>query len=69
MAEVVYPIGFGGSVKPSSMKTVNKQSDPAETVRAIAYDTPVIGWRGAASIRCVWRARRWKICTGALQRR
>lgn len=59
-AEVIYPISFGGSVE-----TV-KQADgsfrqiwwPAETVRAVAYDTPVVGWRGASvnTLR-LWRAR------------
>ena len=58
--EVIYPIGFGGAVE-----TVDADTDeprqvwwPAETVRAVAYDTPVVGWRGASvnTLR-LWRAR------------
>jgi len=61
--EVTYLIGFGGSVAavPSD---VSGQDQPkhfwhwAEGVRAIAYDTPVVGWRGASvnTLR-LWRAR------------
>ncbi|OLS61176.1 glycogen/starch/alpha-glucan phosphorylase [Pseudomonas putida] len=59
-AEVIYPISFGGRVE-----TVHTGSGeprqvwwPAETVRAVAYDTPVVGWRGASvnTLR-LWRAR------------
>jgi len=61
--EVTYLIGFGGSVAavPSDG---SGQDQPkhfwhwAEGVRAIAYDTPVVGWRGASvnTLR-LWRAR------------
>ena len=59
-AEVIYPISFGGRVE-----TVHNGGGeprqvwwPAETVRAVAYDTPVVGWRGASvnTLR-LWRAR------------
>lgn len=61
--EVSYLIGFGGSV--AAMPTNGSDSDQArhfwhwaEGVRAIAYDTPVVGWRGASvnTLR-LWRAR------------
>ena len=58
--EVVYLIGFGGAVETK----VDEQGHPrqvwwpGETVRAIAYDTPVVGWRGASvnTLR-LWRSR------------
>ncbi|WP_166358209.1 glycogen/starch/alpha-glucan phosphorylase [Pseudomonas akapageensis] len=58
--EVICPISFGGSVE-----TVHNGDGqpkqvwwPGETVRAVAYDTPVVGWRGASvnTLR-LWRAR------------
>jgi len=61
--EVSYLIGFGGSV--AAMPSDGSSSDQpkhfwhwAEGVRAIAYDTPVVGWRGASvnTLR-LWRAR------------
>ncbi|MFV3404713.1 glycogen/starch/alpha-glucan phosphorylase [Pseudomonas sp. NY15463] len=59
-AEVIYPISFGGSVE-----TVNESNgqqrqvwSPGETVRAVAYDTPVVGWRGfSVNTLRLWRAR------------
>jgi starch phosphorylase len=47
--EVVYHVHFGGSVEPGKDA---KRPDraiwhPAETVQAVAYDTPIVGWRGA----------------------
>ncbi|MCI8208245.1 maltodextrin phosphorylase [Pseudomonas sp. S25] len=58
--EVVYPIGFGGSVDT----LINEDGEqrqvwrPSETVRAIAYDTPVVGWRGkSVNTLRLWRAR------------
>jgi starch phosphorylase len=59
-AEVIYPISFGGSVE-TVQDTHGQQRQvwwPGETVRAVAYDTPVVGWRGASvnTLR-LWRAR------------
>ncbi|PVZ43106.1 glycogen/starch/alpha-glucan phosphorylase [Pseudomonas sp. CC120222-01a] len=59
-AEVIYPISFGGSVE-TVLDTHGQQRQvwsPGETVRAVAYDTPVVGWRGASvnTLR-LWRAR------------
>ena len=59
-AEVIYPISFGGSVE--TVDDGNGQQRqvwwPGETVRAVAYDTPVVGWRGSSvnTLR-LWRAR------------
>ncbi|MFZ5934992.1 glycogen phosphorylase [Pseudomonas putida] len=59
-AEVIYPISFGGSVE--TVHDIHGQQrqvwSPGETVRAVAYDTPVVGWRGASvnTLR-LWRAR------------
>mgnify|MGYP001765385824 FL=1 len=46
--EVAYPIGFGGWVEAMTERdgTVRHEWRPAETVMAVAYDTPIVGWRG-----------------------
>ncbi|WP_040260125.1 glycogen/starch/alpha-glucan phosphorylase [Pseudomonas massiliensis] len=58
--EVIYPISFGGHVEATveSDGSARQVWRPAETVRAVAYDTPVVGWRGASvnTLR-LWRAR------------
>lgn len=58
--EVAYRIGFGGSVATHTRDDGSSQQvwHPHETVRAIAYDTPIVGWRGSAvnTLR-LWRAR------------
>jgi len=58
--ETSYLIGFGGSVSTTS----GSSGEPkqfwhwAEGIRAIAYDTPVAGWRGkAVNTLRLWRAR------------
>lgn len=59
-AEVVYPIGFGGAVETKVDEQGRSRQIwwPGETVRAVAYDTPMVGWRGASvnTLR-LWRAR------------
>ncbi|WP_060480770.1 glycogen/starch/alpha-glucan phosphorylase [Pseudomonas sp. NBRC 111119] len=59
-AEVIYPISFGGSVETLHDAHGNARQvwTPGETVRAVAYDTPVVGWRGSSvnTLR-LWRAR------------
>ncbi|MDE8346752.1 MAG: glycogen/starch/alpha-glucan phosphorylase [Acidocella sp.] len=42
-AEVQFKIGFGGHVAHEGAQA---NWHPAETVIALAYDTPVVGWRG-----------------------
>ncbi len=58
--EVAYRIGFGGGVMSLADEQGSSRQlwQPQETVRAIAYDTPVVGWRGASvnTLR-LWRAR------------
>ena len=46
--ELAYPIGFGGAVEYVGGITDNAHGIwyPAETVLAVAHDTPVVGWRG-----------------------
>ena len=46
--ELTYPIGFGGAVEYVGGITDNAHGIwyPAETVLAVAHDTPVVGWRG-----------------------
>jgi starch phosphorylase len=46
--ELAYDIGFGGSVETiySADGTPRHVWHPAETIEAVGYDTPVVGWRG-----------------------
>lgn len=54
--EASYRIGFGGSVSAGGPDEV--VWTPGEAVFAVAYDTPIVGWRGrdATTLR-LWRAR------------
>lgn len=47
--ESSYEIGFGGFVEPVTQPdgTVRQVWHPAEHLNAVAFDTPVVGWRGA----------------------
>lgn len=55
--EVSYRIGFGGTVTGTD-KPDEVVWTPEETIFAVAYDTPIVGWRGrdATTLR-LWRAR------------
>jgi starch phosphorylase len=58
--EVNYAIGFGGSVevihRPNG--AVAYSWKPSETVEAVAYDVPIVGWRGAhVNTLRLWSAR------------
>lgn len=58
--EANYHIGFGGTVEVTTEWDGATTSvwHPAEVVRAIAYDTPVVGWRGeSVNTLRLWRAR------------
>ncbi len=58
--EVCYPIGFGGSIEavPVSEAAVRHVWHPAETIEAVAYDTPSVGWRGRrVNTLRLWSAR------------
>jgi glycogen phosphorylase len=59
-SEVAYPIRFGGMVEyvGGSGDTARGIWYPAETVHAVAYDTPVVGWRGRhVNTLRLWSAR------------
>ena len=55
-----HDVGFGGTVEARPLADGNLQYfwRPAETIDAVAYDTPIIGWRGhyANTLR-LWAAR------------
>jgi starch phosphorylase len=58
--EVCYDIGFGGTIEavPISEAAVRHVWHPAETVEAVAYDTPAVGWRGRrVNTLRLWSAR------------
>ncbi|MDQ0348217.1 glycogen/starch/alpha-glucan phosphorylase [Ancylobacter vacuolatus] len=58
--EVYYDIGFGGSVEAIAIGADRKKQvwHPAETVEAVAYDTPIVGWRGRhVNTLRLWSAR------------
>ena len=46
--EVAALVGFGGTVETRTAAdgTTRHVWLPSETVDAVAYDTPVVGWRG-----------------------
>ncbi|MBT0956143.1 glycogen/starch/alpha-glucan phosphorylase [Alphaproteobacteria bacterium KMM 3653] len=57
--EVCYPIHFGGYVSESDGKAI---WHPNETVNAVAYDTPVVGWQGKwANTLRLWAAKPTKL--------
>ena len=54
-AEVRYDIGFGGDIEEADGRAVWA---PAQTVLAVAYDTPVVGWKGCwANTLRLWGAK------------
>jgi glycogen phosphorylase len=58
--EVVYHVHFGGNVERVTDAKGRARAiwHPAETVQAIAYDTPIVGWRGAhVNALRLWSAR------------
>ncbi|PWS34708.1 glycogen phosphorylase [Falsiroseomonas bella] len=58
--EIAHEIGFGGTVEavPISEARVRHVWKPAETVQAVAYDTPIVGWRGShVNTLRLWSAR------------
>ncbi|HLT04870.1 MAG TPA: glycogen/starch/alpha-glucan phosphorylase [Pseudomonas sp.] len=58
-SEVSYTVGFGGSVTSTGDNGDSHQEwQPNDTVRAIAYDTPIIGWRRhSVNTLRLWRSR------------
>jgi glycogen phosphorylase len=57
--EVVYHVHFGGGVEHVEEKGRDRAIwHPAETVQAVAYDTPIVGWRGKhVNALRLWSAR------------
>jgi len=58
--EVTYTIGFGGTVDTIQDEDGATRSvwDPAESVNAVAFDTPLTGWRGRhVNTLRLWSAR------------
>ena len=58
--EVMYSVGFGGPVEEVATADGSARAvwRPAETVNAVAFDTPIPGWRGAhVNTLRLWSAR------------
>jgi len=57
--EVVYHVHFGGGVEHVEERGRDRAIwHPAETVQAVAYDTPIVGWRGQhVNALRLWSAR------------
>jgi starch phosphorylase len=57
--ELIYDIGFGGSVEAASGDGPTRLVwHPAERVQAVAFDTPILGWRGRhVNTLRLWSAR------------
>ncbi|MCC5978286.1 MAG: glycogen/starch/alpha-glucan phosphorylase [Salinarimonas sp.] len=58
--EATYRIGFGGGTRDEARSdgAIRRVWEPAESVLAVAYDTPVVGWRGAhVNTLRLWAAR------------
>jgi glycogen phosphorylase len=58
-AEIVHHVHFGGSIEHVDEKGRDRAIwHPAETVQAVAYDTPIVGWRGQhVNALRLWSAR------------
>jgi len=57
---VAYPVRFGGTVTLGATTdgSIQRLWHPSETVLAVAYDTPVVGWRGRhVNTLRLWSAR------------
>jgi len=58
--EIRHRIGFGGEVTAEALPDGSERLrwSPGEWVDAVAYDTPVVGWRGKhVNVLRLWRAR------------
>jgi glycogen phosphorylase len=58
--EVAYDIHFGGGVENVASRAGGDRIvwHPAESMRAVAYDTPIVGWRGTnVNVLRLWSAR------------
>lgn len=53
--DLAFDICFGGTAEPAHGRAAWQ---PAETIRAVAYDTPIVGWRGErVNTLRLWSAR------------
>ena len=58
--EVTYDIFYGGRVETAASRSGGPRQiwHPAESVQAVAYDTPIVGWRGTyVNALRLWSAR------------
>jgi glycogen phosphorylase len=58
--EVVYDVHYGGRIDRVASATGRSRSvwHPEETIQAVAYDTPIVGWRGRhVNLLRLWSAR------------
>jgi len=58
--EVTFDIFYGGRVETTASRSGGTRQiwHPAESVQAVAYDTPIVGWRGAyVNALRLWSAR------------
>ncbi|MGG5822837.1 glycogen/starch/alpha-glucan phosphorylase [Falsiroseomonas sp. HW251] len=58
--EIAHDIGFGGTVEAVTVSEARVRHvwKPAETIQAVAYDTPIVGWRGRhVNTLRLWSAR------------
>jgi glycogen phosphorylase len=57
--EIVYDIHYGGRVDHGALDTRSRAVwHPDETIQAVAYDTPIVGWRGRhVNLLRLWSAR------------
>jgi glycogen phosphorylase len=58
--EITYDILYGGRIETVASRAGGRRHvwHPAESVRAVAYDTPIVGWRGAyVNALRLWSAR------------
>src|SRR4051794_38129947 len=58
--ETVYHVHFGGHLKRTERPGTSDHTAwiPDETVEAVAYDTPIVGWRGRhVNVLRLWSAR------------
>jgi glycogen phosphorylase len=57
--EVIYHVHFGGGVEQVEINGRDRAIwHPSETVQAVAYDTPIVGWRGKhVNAMRLWSAR------------
>jgi starch phosphorylase len=58
--EIAHDIGFGGTVEAVTVSEARVRHvwKPTETIQAVAYDTPIVGWRGRhVNTLRLWSAR------------